>query len=397
MEMFELNQNTRVIGIQADRKLLSNDPEATIDTISKKGVIVNKEGKIISPILPIGILTKGGYWKRYKEVEYNKIYDLIKASLFGFAVGDAFGVPTEFLDREEIRKLNLQEMQEYGSHNVPKGSWSDDTSMIIATMEAIKQCNGEIDYDSIMTNFIKWYSNARFTSLDKTFGVGKTVFQALQNYSKGTPPLECGGNDYMDNDNGSLMRILPISLYCIVNNFNDEETMLTINNLSALTHAHDISKLSCYIYTIFLKNIINRKDPKDAFLETINMDFSKYYSQRSINAHKKILSKDFLNIKDNEINQSGYVVDSLESALYSIINTKNYEDAIKTAVSLGYDTDTVAGITGSIAGIIYGYENIPKNWLNDLKKRDYLEEIAKRFNSVILKKVNDQSYNQVYE
>lgn len=307
--------------------------------------------------------------------------NIVIDSLIGFAIGDALGVPVEFCEREYVKSLNLNSMIT-GTHNVKKGSWSDDTSMIIATIDSIIKNNGIIDYQNIMDSYIKMVDTGEYTALGYAFDVGNTITKSLNKYKNISNPFS-GCDDYMDNGNGSLMRILPISLYCIVNNLSLEETRNIINKSSSLTHAHDISKLGCYIYTIFLKNIIETKNVLEAFENILNIDYSSY-DKEAVNAYNRLLNKDFININEDEINSTGYVVYTLESIIYSLINSNNYKDAVLTSINLGFDTDTIGALTGSVAGILYGYNNIPTVWLEDLVKIDYLKDYSNKYYDILL-------------
>lgn len=318
--------------------------------------------------------------------------NLSRDSLIGFAVGDALGVPVEFLTRNEVRSLHLTDMigsdwflpfKSNWSEIIPSGAWSDDTSMIIAGMDSIIKNNGRIDYDDIMQNFLNWWEHNQYCSLDMAFGLGGVVSEALERYKSGCPALECGGKGTYDNGNGSLMRILPFSLYAVKTDMSEKETVNFIGKASSLTHAHDISKMGCFIYTEFLRTIVHTGDKMIAFKNILKIDYSKYFSDEAVKAHKKILTPDFLNIRDTEISEeNGYIVATLESVLYSILNTENYEKAVLTAINMGYDTDTVAGITGSLAGILYGYESIPERWLNVLRKKSELEDLPEKFETL---------------
>ena len=137
--------------------------------------------------------------------------------------------------------------------------------------------------------------------------------------------------------------------------------------------------MSCFIYTEFIKFLLEKKDQDLALDEVKKINYSLYFSEEAIKAHEKILKHDLKNKDFNEIVGSGYVVDTLECALYCILNTDSYEEAVKMAIQTGYDTDTIAAVTGSIAGIMYGYQKIPKNWLDKLKKKDYLVDLANKF------------------
>lgn len=387
----KISNQTIVIGRNGNFYIVTNTPNTTLSDYLNYGAIVDSNGKQITGFLPIGTLLRDEPEWEVMDEPYNQVIKDVKITtedaLLGFAVGDAFGVPMEFLPREAISKLNVTEMLGNDVHPrlnsrwgniIPSGSWSDDTSMLISSMDSITRCNG-INYEDIMESFMSWYNGEKYTSLNFTFGVGSTVLKALQKYKMGVPPLSCGGTYIRDNGNGSLMRILPFSLYCIKNDLSDEETAEIISTASGLTHAHDISKMSCYIYTQFLKSIIETKNPVLAIEKIQSMDYSQFFSAEAIQAHQQLLKGNFKFIATDKIRASGYVVDTLESVIYSILHSKDYESSIITAVNMGYDTDTVAGITGSIAGALYGKDSIPDRWLKKLKKKEYLSKLAQDF------------------
>ena len=137
-----------------------------------------------------------------------KIYN----TLYGAIVADALGVPVEFKDRDYLKENPVTDMTGYGTYNLPKGSWSDDSSMLLCLAESIGRL-GKIDYDDIMKNFLDWYKKARFTPDHRVFDIGMTCQTAIENFRKGTEALNCGLSDERNNGNGSLMRILPVCIY----------------------------------------------------------------------------------------------------------------------------------------------------------------------------------------
>lgn len=382
-DKFEINNKTRVIATCDDLLLVTNNADASLSTIDEYAVILNSEGNIVSPYAKIGFLTKYDVWEPtdVNYYEYNNNIDVPAVNwLMGLAVGDAFGVPVEFMSRFVVKSMNLNDMIGNLTHNVDAGTWSDDTSMTIATMDSIIEKNGKIDYEDIMNKYVNWFKYSDYTSINRTFGVGNTVLKALKKYVfDRKPAIQCGGADFKDNGNGSLMRICPISIYCIKNKLSELETVDTINKASSLTHANDISKMGCFIYTEFLRNIYFTKDLRQAFTHILEIDYSKYYNEIALKEYSNLLNEKFFLTKEDDIKENGYVVTSLEAAIYSLIHTDNYADAIKCVVNLGYDTDTNAAITGSIAGVLYGVEDIPIRWLEKLKKIDYLEDLCDKF------------------
>lgn len=309
-----------------------------------------------------------------EEEKKKKMSKIVYSSVLGFVVGDAIGVPVEFSLREKLIKNPVREMLGYGSHSVPDGTWSDDTSMLLATMDSISENNG-IYYDDMMNRFCRWYSNGEYTGTGKVFDIGISTNNALRKFNRGVSALECGDIGEYSNGNGSLMRILPVSLYAYYNNLNDDEIITLLNNSSSLTHGHEISKLGCKIYTDFIIAILDGKDKNEAFQKILNTKYSIKYSLDSIDKYSRLLKSDFAKLDISEINSSGYVVDTLEASIWCILNTNSYEEAVVKAINLGGDTDTIGAITGSIAGIIYGRENIPQRWVTKIRNNEYLMKL----------------------
>ena len=304
----------------------------------------------------------------------SKIFD----GVMGFIVGDAMGVPTEFCMREKLMQNPIKEMIGYGSHPVPAGSWSDDTSMTLALIDSITDEKG-IDYDAIMKNFVSWVNEAKYTPGDEVFDIGRTCLRAIRKYHEGEKPTECGLKGMESNGNGSLMRILPLVYYIYYKNIKDEkEIVRLVNDISSLTHGHEISKLGCYIYVRYTLLLLEGMDKFDAYEKIKELDYSMYSSE-SVEVYNRILKDKIYNYSLDEIKSSGYVVDTLEASLWVLLNTDSYKKAIIGAINLGNDTDTIGAICGSMAGIVYSLYNIPEEWLNGLIRKDYIYSLLNQF------------------
>ena len=315
----------------------------------------------------------------------------IKDGIFGSAVGDALGVPIEFTARVSDKSKKLRDMVGYGSHHVPAGTWSDDTSMTLATLDSIQEKKG-IDYTDIMNKFIEWYDNAKYTATDEVFDIGNATASALYSYkSSNIAPIECGGKSERSNGNGSLMRFLPIAEYLSYSNLPEAEEVQIVKNSSALTHGHEISMLGCYIYTVFIKSLNKGNDKYQAYRDVCSSDYSKYFSQETISKYSRILDGNLDKLYEMDIKSSGYVISTLEASLWCTLKTDSYEESIVEAINLGSDTDTVGAVTGSITGKIYGYDNIPDRWISKLRKADYLEELCNKFDNKIILSQQDIS------
>lgn len=309
----------------------------------------------------------------------------VKDGFFGHAIGDAMGVPIEFKDREELLKKPVTSMIGYGSHSVPEGTWSDDTSMEIATIDSIVN-KKKIDYQDIMMNFYYWLKDNKYTPHGEVFDAGRTCVQSIVNFSKEIELLECGQRDIYSNGNGSLMRILPVAYYCHYKKCREDEIYEIVKNVSSLTHAHEISILGCYIYVNYVMFLLNGKDKLSAYNMVKLVDYSKF-SEGALSKYSRILKGNIIHLSVNDIKSGGYVVDTLEASMWVILNANNFKDAIIGAINLGGDTDTVGAVTGGMAGIIFGYDSIPEKWLNKLARKDYLEELFAKFEKMLVEEI----------
>lgn len=288
-----------------------------------------------------------------------KIYDAI----MGLVVGDALGVPVEFKARDTF---HVDDMIGYGTYNQPPGTWSDDSSLTLATMESIVR-KGEIDPADMMNNFsVEWYYKGEFTPYGKVFDIGGTTEAAIRRFHCGIEPLKCGLNHYKHNGNGSLMRILPLALF--------PSSMGDINNVSSLTHSHEISKRACRTYVAIAEQLLKGAPLRDVIDYPIEWkDFERIPKIYKLNR--------------DEIRSSGYVVDTLEAALWCVYNTNTYRDCVLEAVNLGGDTDTIAAVAGGLAGIIYGCggeSGIPDKWIAQIARKDWIFDLCERFRLVQL-------------
>lgn len=310
--------------------------------------------------------------------------NIYKSGMYGLIVGDALGVPVEFKSRKEIAINPVTNMRGHGTHNQPAGTWSDDSSMALATLDSIKKEDG-INTDSIMENFAKWCLRGEYTPFNDVFDIGIATRNAIISYGQGMEPLKCGGAGEYDNGNGSLMRILPACIYlwdrakkkCTT----DDEGIYLVHNASALTHAHIRSQMACGIYYFMVKAILNESG---ILIDRMQVGINKAwaYYRRDLRNNKELANYDRimdLNVlkdaDESTIKSSGYVVDTLEASIWCLLNTDSYSEAVLKAVNLGDDTDTIGAVTGGLAGLYYGYDAIPAEWIEELKGKDKLKDI----------------------
>ncbi len=307
----------------------------------------------------------------------------VKNGIIGFVIGDAMGVPNEFKSREHLKENLVMEMKGFGSHPVPAGSWSDDSSMMIATIDSIIN-KSEIDPKNIADNFVAWVKDAKYTPFNYVFDIGSTCLNAITTYKEtGVNPTKCGLGKI--NDNGSLMRILPIAYYAYYKQLDDKEILNLVKTVSSITHKHEICMLGCYIYVRYVICLLGGKNKEKSYNIIQKLDYS-YFKEPTILAYDRILKHDISKLKLSEINSSESVVDTLEATLWCLLKSNSYAQSIIVAINLGDDTDTIGALTGALAGIIYGYDNIPEDWINKLLKLDYILNMSSKFERTLKEK-----------
>lgn len=307
-----------------------------------------------------------------------------KDGMLGLIVGDALGVPVEFMSRTELMKNPVTGMREYGTHHQPRGTWSDDSSMALAELDSIRTV-GTIDYTDMMERFSRWCMHGEYTPFGEVFDIGIATSRALMNYAKGMAPLEAGGKTERDNGNGSLMRILPVCLYLFERQkkvcTSENESIYMIHAVSALTHAHVRSQMACGIYYFLVKAILEREGTLENRLQE-GMDRAYQYYRQDLSNHRELENykrladlSEFKETPKEGIKSSGYVVDTLEAAVWCLLHSHSYKETVLMAVNLGEDTDTVGAVAGGLAGLYYKEEGIPQEWTQVLQRREWIEEV----------------------
>jgi ADP-ribosylglycohydrolase len=238
-----------------------------------------------------------------------------------------------------------------------------------------------------MDKFLSWYKDGEYTPHGETFDIGMATSKALNKYDLGEEPLKSGGTGERDNGNGSLMRILPVLFYLQKtygdNWIENEESYQIIHKISALTHAHKRSMIACGIYLTIADYIYKEYDLKEAVDLGIEKSF-QYYNDKEefkeeIKHYIRLKNKNFSKLPEGEISSTGYVVHTLEAALWCLLNTYNYKECVLKAVNLGEDTDTVGAVAGGLAGLYYGYKGIPKEWIEVIQKRKIVGGLCENF------------------
>lgn len=346
-----------------------------------------------------------------EAVEYGPVnwYEAVRSGLFGVCAGDALGVPVEFQSQEILDQNPVVGMSGGGVHGQPAGTWSDDSSMTLCLADSIVKTRGVHTHD-IMERFLTWYQDGAYTPWVECFDIGHTTAQALLRYQNGTDPALCGGNKWNTNGNGSLMRILPLAfeLYRVYgpNLTASTKAMEMIHRISGLTHRHALAQSACGIYlcvAVKLLDIRWRAVPCRRLqdLGESALPHRRRCAERTMLGHaiaagiceavewyrqrhrfasvdkwwKRLLRLEQLRgIARQDVRSGGYVIETLEAAFWCLLNTDNYADCVLAAVNLGHDADTTAAVAGGLAGLAYGYDSIPSEWMAELKRKEFIHE-----------------------
>lgn len=290
-----------------------------------------------------------------------------KGAFFGGIVGDVLGGPLEFVRRDY---KNITDMIEGGIHKLTFGEWTDDTSMTWALAESLG--SDGFSLKSQMEHYSDWYQKGMYCTRDKLFDIGLQVEGAIQNYieDKITPPLFVDENQ---SGNGSIMRLSPVVIKYYSEKEDDEkfQELIQYAKLSSkTTHPNKCCQDACGALALIINRCLNGKLTKEEILNVSEEDINNIkISNESI---VEIMKGSYKNKQRDEISSSGYVVHTLEAALWCFLNSNDYNSAVLLAANLGHDADTMASVTGQIAGAYYGYENINKNWLNNIQKKEDL-------------------------
>lgn len=312
-------------------------------------------------------------------------------SILGFAIGDAMGVFCKYKKREELTPKPVIKMEGYGAFSVPAGSWSDGTSLVLATISSIVNSHG-INYEDMMKRFCSWMNNGEYTSTGVAFDIEDITKKSLLNYfTHKAGVMDCGESFIDSNSSGSLERMLPVALYTFYDDMKDEELLQLIRELSSLTHGHEYSIMGCFIYVKYVHFLLSGYDKFRAYEKVKGLNYYKF-SENARRAYKRFLTTDIYKLDLDYIKSSSYIVDTLEAVIWTFLNTNSFMEGIIGAINLGDNTDAIGALTGSLSGLIYG---INTDLLNSIQNKDYLISLVNKFDEEL--RLNILKFDEVID
>ncbi len=314
-----------------------------------------------------------------------RIIDRKRGTLIGLAVGDALGAAIEFRPPGTFEPVTGY--RDGGPHHLKAGEWTDDTSMALALAASIGDDGWDLDNQNIdwwdgwnldnqMAHYIDWWHHGRYSVNGRCFDIGNTTRNALRNYVASKNVRTSGGTSESASGNGSIMRLAPVPIRYAADFYPSriDRLCLLASESSIPTHANEQCKSACrYLATVLAALIAGEKRNKVLSPDWMQLQFinNLYPLHFAIN---KVAKGSYRHSNPPEIKGSGWVVQSLEAALWAFHDANSFEEAVLKAVNLGDDADTTGAVCGQLAGAYWGESGIPQSLRSGLARMDMIED-----------------------
>ncbi len=294
----------------------------------------------------------------------NNIHDKFRGCLLGLATGDAVGTAVEFEPRGSFPPVIG--MTGGGPFDLKPGEWTDDTSLALCLATSLVETGGFDPHDQL-ERYCRWYETGYMSSNGRCFDIGSTTYRALTRFRKTGEPFS-GATEAYSAGNGSIMRLAPVVLFFYPDR---EKIWFYCGESSRTTHGATECLEACQLLGDILYRLLSGSDKETALFDTLPHELTTP-------ALQSLARGEYRTLDEHRIQGSGYVVKSLEAALWSFWMTDDFESAILKAVNLGDDADTTAAVCGQLAGAYYGETGIPSGWLGKLAMRAEISHLSDR-------------------
>jgi ADP-ribosyl-[dinitrogen reductase] hydrolase len=294
-----------------------------------------------------------------------------RGCLLGLATGDSIGTTLEFNPPGSFTPI--EDMLGGGPFRLAPGQWTDDTSMALCLAESLIECRGFDPIDQL-ERYVRWYRQGHLSSTGRCFDIGSTVREALLRFEETREPC-CGSTDPMTAGNGSIMRLAPVPLFYARS---PQEAIEQSGQSSRTTHGASAAVDACRYLGAVLAGAVNGMS-KEELLSNRYSPIPGYWAANPLVPEiDEIAAGSFKRRQPPEIMGTGYVVRSLEAALWAFNHGASFREGCLLAVNLGNDADTTGAVYGQIAGAFYGEAGIPKSWRSKLSHRILIESFAEQ-------------------
>lgn len=296
--------------------------------------------------------------------------DHVTGCLIGLAVGDALGATNELIPRDRVKPITG--MSGGGAHGLRPGEWTDDTSMALCLAESIIE-RDEFDAEDQMTRYLRWYREGYLSSKGECFAIGNTTRAALERFERDGNPW-AGPVDRHAAGNGSLMRLAAVPMRWWRNDFRDVERYAAMS--SRTTHAAPQAVDACRYFAVLIAAAMRGASKDDLLCGVYEPDPGFWASEPLDHTVITVASGSWRSGNAQTIPNGGYVIDSLETALWGFARFDDFASGALAIANLGGDSDTNAAIYGQLAGAYYGRHAIPDEWRDALAKSDVVNRYA---------------------
>lgn len=283
--------------------------------------------------------------------------DRAQGSVIGLAVGDAIGTTLEFSKRDSYD--HLTDMVGGGPFDLAIGEWTDDTSMALCLGHSLL-CNHRLSESDLLNRFYRWYTQGYMSSNGVCFDIGITTVEALNEWASTGSVVNCRNSS--QSGNGSIMRLSP----AVVAHHSNRACALDVAvRQSMTTHSSCECLSSVELLTHYLFDLYQGHD---------RLQHRDHWSPKV----QAVANQDYETLSRDLVSSSGYVVHTLEASIWCVHHSQSFEQAVLMAANLGNDSDTVAAVTGQIAGAKWGASAIPKKWVDRLSHCDIIVDMAQK-------------------
>jgi ADP-ribosylglycohydrolase len=298
----------------------------------------------------------------------------IKGGIVGICVGDAVGLPVEYRSRNYLKDDPVTEMIGFGTHNMPPGTWSGDSSLALCTTECLAE---GFSLAGIAARLVMYADNACWAASDEPVELPGPLRTAIQRLTE--PGAHLGvPADGNDNDMafGVLPRILPVA--ATLRELSAEERFKRVAQVASLTNGHMKVVVGCHILTETAHGLIRSLSPVDAFRAMKVSVKRQLETEPALASYLRVLDGDLWALPEGEIVSDGKIVSTVEAALWCLLTSDGFAGAVLKAANLGGDTDTIGAVAGGLAGFAYGLDAIPPAWVSQLSRSNEILALAER-------------------
>lgn len=297
--------------------------------------------------------------------------DRCRGALIGLAVGDALGAAVEFASPGSFAPVTSY--RSGGPHGLKAGEWTDDTSMALALADSIASVGWDINDQT--RRYVEWWTDGKYSVTGRCFDIGVTTRAALGRFLTGQDASRSGDPSESASGNGSIMRLAPVPIRFRHLFPGDLEALGRYAEESSLpTHASEQCLSACRYLALVLCGLIHGEE-RDRVLSPDWEPLAKMKAIKSLHPLVQAIAEGSFRTKQPPaIRGSGWVIQSLEAALWAFHDASSFEQAVLKAVNLGDDADTTGAVCGQLAGAFFGESGIAGPLRSGLARYDIIEQ-----------------------